>query len=334
LPNDLNFYYPFRNMPVPAIWNMVSINNRSVGVVGTLGNYPVDDRVKGFIISCEFIIKRIIQPELGFLQQLWAVVVFPDHKLLYPSVIISDSDMVYRELPVISKTFQQQQFPIDFPKGTEKAHVEKYEEVLLAYPKKIAMRLAKDFLQSNKTAYYTYLMDLYTLELSKYTYQKYKPAFFLVYTQGLDFYTNMWYNKNYTDYSDLNSTIFKYYKIYDEYIGYLMDNLDNNTILIVMSDHGALQYDYIMIPPYYWKYENGTMYAFLARREHGIFYAYGKSIKSDISIPDLSVYDITPTVLYLMDLPVGKDMKGKVRTDLLKDGYLNTKRIYYINTYD
>jgi predicted AlkP superfamily phosphohydrolase/phosphomutase len=48
----------------------------------------------------------------------------------------------------------------------------------------------------------------------------------------------------------------------------------------------------------------------------GIFIASGPRIRIGGRIEGASVYDITPTVLYLQDHPIPSDMDGKVLTDI------------------
>ncbi len=59
----------------------------------------------------------------------------------------------------------------------------------------------------------------------------------------------------------------------------------------------------------------------------------GKSIKRG-KVINPSIFDITPTVLYLMGLRVAKDMDGGVLTNAIKESYLKRYPIKYIETYD
>jgi len=48
----------------------------------------------------------------------------------------------------------------------------------------------------------------------------------------------------------------------------------------------------------------------------GIFMAYGPDIKKQYTINNANIFDITPTLLHLLNLPVPSDMDGKVLTDI------------------
>jgi arylsulfatase A-like enzyme len=53
----------------------------------------------------------------------------------------------------------------------------------------------------------------------------------------------------------------------------------------------------------------------------GVFMAYGPDIKkSGEKLPNLKIYDVTPTVLHMFGLPVVKDMDGRVLTEIFNEG--------------
>jgi predicted AlkP superfamily phosphohydrolase/phosphomutase len=51
----------------------------------------------------------------------------------------------------------------------------------------------------------------------------------------------------------------------------------------------------------------------------GIFFAYGSNIKEKYYIENAKIYDIFPTILACMDLPVPSDVDGRVLTEIFKD---------------
>lgn len=66
----------------------------------------------------------------------------------------------------------------------------------------------------------------------------------------------------------------------------------------------------------------------------GILIMSGKNIKRGVSIPECSVLDITPTLLYLQSLPVAKDMDGKPLLDAFEDDYLQSNPVEVVETYE
>ena len=68
--------------------------------------------------------------------------------------------------------------------------------------------------------------------------------------------------------------------------------------------------------------------------EIGILIMNGKNINKNISIKESHVFDVVPTILYLKNLPVGRDMDGKVITEAIENDFLNRHSIEYIDTYE
>lgn len=66
----------------------------------------------------------------------------------------------------------------------------------------------------------------------------------------------------------------------------------------------------------------------------GFLIAYGAPVARGRTQTRASVVDVTPTLLYFLGLPVGRDMDGYVRTDLFTPGFIQDQPIAYIPTYD
>lgn len=65
-------------------------------------------------------------------------------------------------------------------------------------------------------------------------------------------------------------------------------------------------------------------------RPNGIFAAWGPDIKSNLQLSPLSILDITPLLLYLLGLPVAKDLEGQVPTEILTR---ETLKLYPVRHY-
>jgi len=66
----------------------------------------------------------------------------------------------------------------------------------------------------------------------------------------------------------------------------------------------------------------------------GIVIAYGGEFKRNHRLSGSHVYDIVPTILHCFDLPVGRDMDGKVLLDAFKASFFRKKSVQFIDTHD
>jgi predicted AlkP superfamily phosphohydrolase/phosphomutase len=64
----------------------------------------------------------------------------------------------------------------------------------------------------------------------------------------------------------------------------------------------------------------------------GIFVAWGPEIRRDAVLPTAAIEDVTPTVLYLLGLPVDADMDGQVLEEALLPGALASRPVVVNDT--
>lgn len=62
-------------------------------------------------------------------------------------------------------------------------------------------------------------------------------------------------------------------------------------------------------------------------RKRGIFMCFGKDIKKGFEIEDVSVLDFMPTVLHLMNIPLPKDLDGRILKEIFGDMSEPKKRV-------
>ena len=58
-----------------------------------------------------------------------------------------------------------------------------------------------------------------------------------------------------------------------------------------------------------------------SRHTRGIFLAVGPDLDAGVGSPELSIFDITPTLLYGLNLPVAEDFPGRAFTELFRDTF-------------
>lgn len=97
------------------------------------------------------------------------------------------------------------------------------------------------------------------------------------------------------------------YRFHDMMLGRMMQLAGDDTTFIILSDHG-FHCDHLR-PQGSAKIKDGNPVAW--HRLHGMVVISGPGIKKDERVYGASLLDIAPTILWLMGLPVPKDMDGK-----------------------
>jgi predicted AlkP superfamily phosphohydrolase/phosphomutase len=111
----------------------------------------------------------------------------------------------------------------------------------------------------------------------------------------------------------------RYYEYTDAMIGALVEAYGPNDLVMVVSDHG---------------FEFGNELGMLTgahkteKAQDGVIFARGAGVLQGPIRGELSVLDITPTILTLLGLPVGEDMDGRVAD------FAGAERVARIETHD
>ena len=119
------------------------------------------------------------------------------------------------------------------------------------------------------------------------------------------------------------------YVAFDKVLGSILQHVDENTYVIIISDHGIkpLREFEIEIPHAHMDHEKTT--PVIAKHDFadgddvpGSFFAMGPGIKHDDRVMgfQVSVYDITPTILHIYGIEQPKQMRGRVLTEIFADG--------------
>jgi predicted AlkP superfamily phosphohydrolase/phosphomutase len=95
-----------------------------------------------------------------------------------------------------------------------------------------------------------------------------------------------------------------YYRKIDGYLGRLVEQAGEDTVVLIVSDHGFGPGTARLVGP-------GTPLSGDHRKE-GILVAAGGPIRRGVRLDGARIVDVTPTLLYLLGLPVGDDMEGRV----------------------
>jgi tetratricopeptide (TPR) repeat protein/predicted AlkP superfamily phosphohydrolase/phosphomutase len=115
----------------------------------------------------------------------------------------------------------------------------------------------------------------------------------------------------------------------DRLLGEVLGMIDDETILLIISDHGFKSGD--IRPMTDSRIGHGQAVAW--HRINGAVALYGPHVKPGHRIVDASVIDVAPTALYMLGLPVDEDTNGKVLLDAFDDDWVASHPVRRTETY-
>jgi predicted AlkP superfamily phosphohydrolase/phosphomutase len=170
----------------------------------------------------------------------------------------------------------------------------------------------------------------------------YDPPFFAIYFYGLDVvghgFRRFSRPDEYGDVSPLQQR--RYGRVFDRYaallsswVGEYAEGMRPGEVLLVVSGYG------LRAVPAWRRLLDLTPATPERSATHedapdGLVIAYGDGIRAGAVISGASVLDVTPTVLYLMGLPVGRDMPGRVLTEIVDDSFARSSPVSFIPSYE
>jgi predicted AlkP superfamily phosphohydrolase/phosphomutase/tetratricopeptide (TPR) repeat protein len=104
------------------------------------------------------------------------------------------------------------------------------------------------------------------------------------------------------------------YRFHDMMLERLLQLAGPETTVIIVSDHG-FHSDHLRPPGIPEEPAGPTVF----HRESGIFCMAGPGVRKDERIYGASLLDITPTVLTLLGMPIGRDMPGRVLVEAFEE---------------
>ncbi len=145
--------------------------------------------------------------------------------------------------------------------------------------------------------------------------------FTAIYLDAIDHYSHMFMKCHPPKRPTIPEDMFHYYHTvidqayiyHDMMLGELLHSVDENTYVILLSDHG--------FHPNHLRPISLPKFAAAPALEHnpyGVIVITGPDIKADHEISGANLLDITPTLLNLIGLPIGRDMDGKPLMEIMK----------------
>jgi tetratricopeptide (TPR) repeat protein/predicted AlkP superfamily phosphohydrolase/phosphomutase len=268
---------------VKAIWNILSERGIASGIIGWWATWPAE-RIDGFIVSDRVAYQLFGYPDSG---QSLRGRTFPESlALVIQPLIVAPSQVtgveVERVLP-----------PVDTRIPEAEALTQKLRTIL-----------------ASTRTYQQIGLDLMTA---------YDPGLKAIYLEGTDTIAH-----NFMRYrpprmagvseeqvAAYGAVVDNYYQYTDQVLGELLSQADPRTVVVLCSDHGFRSGS--SRPASDPRIEKGGAADW--HRKFGILAIAGPGIRRGAVLDDVSVLDITPTVLALMGLPGAADMTGRALTE-------------------
>ncbi|MFH1312307.1 MAG: tetratricopeptide repeat protein [Candidatus Eisenbacteria bacterium] len=304
---------------VPALWNIATRFGLSSGFIGWLGTYPAEP-VSGFMVS-DRIVFHTFDPR-------WTSAEYDESAhdetedvagLAFPE------SLIYELRPMIV--------------GYEDVSYETLRRYIDVTPEEIAPT-AKTFdpLDPIRNLRLILASNITYERAGIYLYQKFRPDLFSVYLDMVDNVCHLFIKHmepHTSDISDEDAAKYGHavaaaYLHTDSLIGEWLDTIDDETTLVLLSDHGFKSGDIRPAGPS----AIGGGQPIKWHRLAGAIALYGNRIKRGVRFTDASVLDVAPTLLRLLGLPASTDMPGRILEEALDEGWVaSTSGIGEIDSY-
>jgi len=280
---------------VKAIWNILGEHGIDVGIVGWLATWPAEP-VNGYLVTSYFHYPNHPGHDLS-------------HGVAFPEKLASDL-VPFRT--VAEEITDEEAAP--FLRGPVPEAGE---------PRRRFDKL-KEFIAADATSRDVGLRMAEILPVS----------FFSVYFRAVDGPCHIFWGDAFpesvppekrVDPELFGDVIMRYYESMDSVLGEYLDVIDDDTTVIVMSDHGHSG------PK---RRGNAYTWGISMHDPTGVIILAGKDIVSGRELAEPSVLDVTPTILTLFGLPVAEDMDGRVLTEAIEPGFLRTHPVATVATYE
>ena len=287
-----------------ALWNVLDAFGIPAGLVQVWGTHP-PETIRGFVVSPYFHLLRG-DPERA------AGAVFP--RSLLPEIAaraVGPQDLDPALLADLADAASPTAKPLDDP---------------------MLQALARDAVAP----------DLTYARAAEVLHKAYAPSLLVVSFHGYDVAGHAFYryahpeafgNVAAEDARRYGRVLGRYASLVERWVGQIERDLGPWDVLVVVSGHG-------LAPTPLWRRLVGTLTGTsVGAASHGgapdgVLLVVGPGIRPGAVPSNASVLDVAPTILYLMGLPVARDMEGRVLTEILEPGFARDNPVTFIPSYE
>ena len=298
---------------IKAMWNIASNANKKVGMINWWVTWPAE-KVNGFIVSDRITYSRM---EASIHKE------FTTEYDVYPKKLMDEIKYLIEK-------------PNDITKNEIKQFMTLSDEEIERFKLGINYKMG-DFLLEFK---YAYQSDKSTMKIGEYLLKKEKPDLCGILFTGVDTVSHLYWHfmepQKFKRYKIQEDDILRYGKVIEKYYIYidtllnrLLKAADGKYTVIIVSDHGFGSTGHFP-----WSGGHGKITLGAPIAPDGILVMSGNNIKKGNALDSAHVLDILPTILYLLNLPVAKDMQGRVLVDAFNKDFTTNNPIKYINTFE
>ncbi|MBN1179503.1 MAG: alkaline phosphatase family protein [Anaerolineae bacterium] len=287
-----------------GVWNIASDEGRRAGFIGWWNSWPAEV-VDGFWVS-QYVELLLSTPPESM------------DRATYPAEVLDDVVPYLRTDELLTQEEVRRFFNLDG---------EELESLMTFHHDEFPITSNYTPLQFLKLEY---LCHEFRRQVARHLYRTYDPhllGIFLSVDPAQHFFWHCLEPEYFDQIPDeeiakYGKTIENWYVYLDEIVGQLVDHCRNGGTVVIVSDHGHGPSGTL---PWSGQHDNAP---------DGILILSGEAIAREAQIKDASVYDITPTILALMGLPIGRDMDGRVLSEALSPAFLRDYPVQYVDTHE
>jgi predicted AlkP superfamily phosphohydrolase/phosphomutase len=286
-----------------TLWNILSEYHLTVQIVNWFVSWPAEE-INGVMVS-DYLTFSSWENELG---------IDLNTSLTYPPELIEKISPYIR-----------------FPASLTLPEVKEFMNISES---DLADLLSRDFHITDKLAQFrtSYLSDQSYAGINLYLTKTHPADFTAIYLNGLDPVEHFFWHYQEPQFfgpmpkqemAKYGHTIENYYRFLDKKVGQFIEALGEEATIIIVSDHGMIATGELP-----WSGQH------VDTAPPGIIIMNGPQIKKGIWLTKATIFDIAPTILFLMGFPVGEDMDGSVLFDAIDPNFSKMYPIRYITSYD